>query len=58
MSDEDKGLINRLRFPLAVMVVFIHFGNRPFMKSGEWFRVLLADVLPAIAVPLFFLISG
>lgn len=58
MSDKDSRLISSLRFPLAVMVVFIHCGNRPFMKSGEWFRVLLADVLPAIAVPLFFLISG
>ena len=58
MSSTDSILIQRLRFPLAVMVVFIHSGNRPFVDGGEWFRVMFADVIPAIAVPLFFLISG
>ena len=58
MSSADSILIQRLRFPLAVMVVFIHSGNRPFVHGGEWFRVLSADVIPTIAVPLFFLISG
>jgi len=51
-------LISDLRFPLAVMVVCIHCGNRPFVDGGEWFRVLLAQIIPTIAVPLFFLISG
>ncbi len=58
MSSTDPILIQRLRFPLAVMVVFIHSGNKPFVDSGEWIRVMFADVIPAIAVPLFFLISG
>ena len=58
MSSTDSILIQRLRFPLAAMVVFIHSGNRPFVDSGEWIRVTFADVIPAIAVPLFFLISG
>ena len=58
MSYADSILIQRLRFPLAVMVVFIHCGNRLFVKGGEWLRIMLADVIPAIAVPLFYLISG
>lgn len=58
MSSADSTLIKKFRFPLAIMVVFIHSGNRPFLEGGEWFRAMLADVIPAVAVPLFFLISG
>ena len=58
MSDKDSQVINLIRFPLAVMVVLIHCGSRSFVNGGEWFRTLVSDVLPAIAVPLFFLISG
>lgn len=58
MSDKDSQVINLIRFPLAVMVVLIHCGSRSFVDGGEWFRTLVSDVLPAIAVPLFFVISG
>ena len=63
--------ITLLRFPLTVMVVFIHYnmGVRGFSLHGEtygldapeWFRcvtALFSDVLPRTAVPLFYIISG
>lgn len=58
MLSTDSVLIEKLRFPLAVMVVFIHTGNRAFTDGGEWLRITLAKVIPAVAVPLFFLIAG
>lgn len=62
--------ITYLRFPLTVGVVFIHFNiadgfnisgieygmNNP--KSYYYLITFLSDVLPRIAVPLFFFISG
>lgn len=68
----ESKTINYLRFPLAVMVVFIHSTKKPIPLNldllydtplcAENFynlsRVLLSDVLPAIAVPMFFLFSG
>ena len=63
--------ISYLRFPLTVGVVFIHFNlaKSPFSMHGvkygldnpDWYSNLirfLSEVLPSIAVPLFFLISG
>lgn len=63
--------ITCLRFPLSVGVVFIHFyflndgirsaGIRYQLDYPEWFRIIqdfFSQVLPRIAVPMFFLISG
>lgn len=71
---ESKGsisVLDWLRFPLAVAVVFIHsYGNPPLCASCvasdpcaqdsifALFRVLFSRALPSFAVPLFFLISG
>lgn len=74
--DGQEGLqsqvIDWLRFPLAVAVVFIHcFGEPPTVDlaamhadpfSGmhlfNWVRICLSHVLTHIAVPTFFAISG
>ena len=61
--------IDALRFPLAVCVVFIHsFGAALPSVGGLWwqngfdlsdfFRVTFSLVLPQMAVPVFFVISG
>lgn len=62
----DTSYINALRFPLAVLVVLIHALNAPwreYFAASE--SVLcqnvaesLAHIIPAFAVPLFFMISG
>lgn len=64
-------VIDWLRFPLAVAVVFIHsFGTPPIDMAAlhadplsaanlyHWLRICLSHVLTHIAVPTFFLISG
>lgn len=64
-------VIDWLRFPLAVAVVFIHsFGPAPLdlasmhaaplesMSLFNWLRICLSHVLTHIAVPTFFVISG
>lgn len=66
--ESEKGvqseLIDILRFPLAVMVVFAHtgVGNTNFEETGfQVFSVIqfiLSFLLPRCAVPTFFLISG
>ncbi len=60
--------ITKLRLPLAVMVVFIHsFGYQPYninwshlsgMDFYNLVRIACSHVIPHIAVPAFFLISG
>lgn len=57
--------ISYMRFPLAVGVVFIHFnlseGLPTNLNFPDWYFYLIqffSNVLPCIAVPLFFLISG
>ena len=62
--------ISYLRFPLTVGVVLIHFnmgkglsvhGIEYGLNNPEWFfylTKLCSEILPSIAVPLFFLISG
>lgn len=70
-SQAPIAVLDRLRFPLAVAVVFIHgFGNPPLCASCvaadpcspdslfALLRVLLSRSLPGFAVPLFFVISG
>ena len=64
-------VIDRLRFPLAIAVVFIHsFGSAPLDLSVlhadplagsslfNWVRICLSHVLTGIAVPTFFIVSG
>lgn len=62
--------ISYLRFPLTVGVVFIHFNLSKGLQlpdtvyglnSPDWFYYLMqlfSNVIPRIAVPLFFFISG
>lgn len=68
----ESQTIEFLRFPLAVMVIFIHSTRKPIPLNLDLLhenplcietfynlcRVLLSDVVPAIAVPMFFLFSG
>lgn len=72
ISSLSSKTIDLLRFPLAVMVVFIHsFGLSNSFSVGDlqtspltsidiynFIRVCFSKVLPNIAVPSFFLISG
>lgn len=58
--------VDRLRLPLAVMVVFIHsFFNYPVGDAGyaglmiyECVRIFFSHVVSHVAVPVFFLVSG
>ncbi|MGM9695095.1 MAG: acyltransferase family protein [Alloprevotella sp.] len=57
--------ITALRFPLALLVVLIHTQNKVWQaaeaQDSLWFSVpvqFLSRSLPAVAVPLFFAISG
>lgn len=72
ISIQSSKTIELLRFPLAVMVVFIHsFGNlkeiditdlQTIPITGDdiynYLRICMSLVLPNIAVPTFFIISG
>ena len=75
LSKTDRGggyseIINMLRFPLAVLVVFIHsFGPDIILEElhvndfdgntfYNYFRILISVVISRSAVPLFFMISG
>lgn len=60
-----KDYITRLRFPLAVGVVFIHSLRRASSWERasdfsilDWVQWLCSSALPSIAVPCFFVISG
>lgn len=68
-TDTTNDILDRLRFPLAVSVVFIHSYGSPLPAgtvvqagTGIWcyeaLRQALSHALPAFAVPMFFLISG
>lgn len=71
-GDLQSQVIDWLRFPLAVAVVFIHSFGYPWSIdldamhvcpfTGEsfynWLRIALSNVLSHIAVPTFFTISG
>lgn len=70
-SKSSIAVLDWLRFPLAVAVVFIHsFGNPPLCASCvaadpcspdslfALLRVTLSRSVPCFAVPLFFVISG
>jgi len=65
LSRVQSRAIAWLRLPLAAGVVFIHaYGRYPALPAGagaEAFRLLrelLSRVLPSVAVPAFFLLSG
>jgi len=72
MEERLLRIFTALRFPLAVMVVFIHLGSEVdniisddtqwetvFLHNiYEFIRVLIPKIICQIAVPLFFLISG
>ena len=69
MEKIQSQTIDTLRFPLAVCVVFIHsFGSPVFSGPELWwqsggdisdfFRVTFSLVLPQMAVPVFYIISG
>lgn len=62
-------VIFRLRIPLAICVVFIHFDiyndnfifYRDVVGKPEWVELVVrffSNILPSVAVPLFFLFSG
>ncbi|MDR3137899.1 MAG: acyltransferase [Tannerellaceae bacterium] len=53
-------VIDLLRFPLIVGVVFIHIKLSTVSGTGvyEAFRRLFSDILAGVSVPLFFIISG
>jgi len=68
-AELQSSTIDLLRFPLAIMVMFIHTNRNTFsITEASTFtindqifniiKILLSDVLPSIAVPSFFLISG
>lgn len=76
-TETDKATsitIDNIRFPLAVLVVFIHSFGLPgvmtldidAMQSAplnhiniyNYIRILFSDTLPRLAVPAFFVISG
>ncbi|WP_405336156.1 acyltransferase [Fibrobacter sp.] len=52
-------VINRIRFPLIVLVVMIHSGGA-LAESPVLFALdrIMSELLPSCAVPTFFLISG
>ncbi|MCP5020163.1 MAG: acyltransferase [bacterium] len=67
LPPEESKRLSMLRFPLIVAVVFIHANNdrigMPDPEGGSalyvhWLRRFLSEGLAAVAVPLFFLISG
>lgn len=71
MKKLQSSVIDWLRFPLAIAVVFIHsFGAYPFdldtLHSGpftgmsiyNWIRICFSHVFTHIAVPTFYVISG
>lgn len=67
LSPEESKRLSVLRFPLIVAVVFIHANNdrigMPDPEGGSalyvhWIRKFLSEGVAAVAVPLFFLISG
>ena len=63
-------VISSLRIPLAICVVFIHFDvfkienfvfYQEIVVQPEWARLFVyffSDILPCVAVPLFFFFSG
>ncbi|SNU03305.1 Acyltransferase family protein [Prevotellaceae bacterium MN60] len=68
VSNTDSLVINWLRFPMAVLIVFMH---TPFLftvcegvelglleESAVTIHAVIAQIIAQIAVPLFFLISG
>ena len=59
---QSTRFITALRFPLALLVVFIHSYNSVWRTSVhtqvEPLGTLLSRILPTFAVPLFFAISG
>lgn len=61
----SKDYITRLRFPLALGVVFIHSMGRASdwthaseLSALSFLKWLLSSFLPGAAVPLFFIIAG
>lgn len=67
MKDLQSKVIDAIRFPLAIMVVFIHLhGVEHHIPSDlscsyliyENSRILFSRIIPHIAVPLFYIISG
>lgn len=63
LDHESSSRLTLLRFPLIVGVVFVHAygvpgGVGPSSWGVEWVRNLVSQGLAAIAVPLFFMISG
>ena len=66
-ADAQSTIVSRLRFPLILLVVYVHsFGipaedtNVPLLHSGfyEMVRTLLSGMIAHSAVPTFFFISG
>lgn len=71
ISDIESKIINFLRFPLTVAVVFIHFnisrkgisvhGINYGLDNPYWYHFiieLISNVMASISVPLFFFFSG
>jgi fucose 4-O-acetylase-like acetyltransferase len=66
MNQKTSELLNSIRFPLAVGVVFIHNSaalgwklSQPFEYSlSKYFFTLFSTIIPSVCVPLFFFISG
>ena len=71
MTRETSNIISFLRFPLAVMVVFIHCFGAGECRIGDihwdafsaWnaydiIRVAMKNIICQVAVPAFFLMSG
>jgi len=67
LSTDDSTRLTALRFPLIVAVVFIHANNdrigvpappEPPERFVHLVRMTLSDELAAVAVPLFFFVSG
>lgn len=68
LSTEDKKAIDLLRFPLAILVLYIHtdlittnssssvsLDGTPFLWNIDY---LMSKVIGSVSVPAFFLLSG
>ncbi len=66
MNQKTSELLNFIRFPMAVGVVFIHNSSalgwklsQPFEYSiSKYIYSFFSNVIPSVCVPLFFFISG
>jgi peptidoglycan/LPS O-acetylase OafA/YrhL len=57
-AELQSRVVDWLRFPLAVAVVFIHAWTPSGGGIGSWATIVISDICASIAVPAFFFVSG